>query len=173
MYPRCMHAMYNFQVIPLFCWLSTWIRVISGWLWGVTIFLTLPGLVLGLRPANQRHRYKATPSLIGWAQTLTTNHYNIGRIASVNKVHDDPWTENIFNKKWATCPSYNINIQSKTSIKSWKRKPILPTQLREYSTNLHTVPMSHWGLQAYNSSQVIHAKNIMSFLTTGFDVDNS
>ena len=27
------------------------------------------GLVLGLRPANERRRYKVTPSLIGWAQT--------------------------------------------------------------------------------------------------------
>ena len=25
--------------------------------------------ILGLRPANQRRRYKVTPSLIGWAQT--------------------------------------------------------------------------------------------------------
>ena len=27
------------------------------------------GLILGLRPANGRRRYKVTPSLIGWAQT--------------------------------------------------------------------------------------------------------
>ena len=27
-----------------------------------------PGLILGLRPANERRRYKVTPSLIGWAQ---------------------------------------------------------------------------------------------------------
>ena len=26
-------------------------------------------LILGLRPANERGRYKVTPSLIGWAQT--------------------------------------------------------------------------------------------------------
>ena len=29
----------------------------------------LTGLILGLRPANERRRYKVTPSLIGWAQT--------------------------------------------------------------------------------------------------------
>ena len=28
------------------------------------------GLILGLHPANVRRRYKVTPSLIGWAQTL-------------------------------------------------------------------------------------------------------
>ena len=28
-----------------------------------------PGLILGLRPANERRRYKVTPSLIGWVQT--------------------------------------------------------------------------------------------------------
>ena len=27
------------------------------------------GLILGLRPANERRRYKVTPSSIGWAQT--------------------------------------------------------------------------------------------------------
>ena len=27
------------------------------------------GLILGLRPANARRRYKVTPSLIGWVQT--------------------------------------------------------------------------------------------------------
>ena len=27
------------------------------------------GLIVGLRPANERHRYKVTPSLIGWVQT--------------------------------------------------------------------------------------------------------
>ena len=29
----------------------------------------ITGLILGLRPANERLRYKVTPSLIGWAQT--------------------------------------------------------------------------------------------------------
>ena len=28
------------------------------------------GLILGLRPANERRRYKVTPSLISWAQNL-------------------------------------------------------------------------------------------------------
>ena len=28
-----------------------------------------PGLILGLRPANERQRYFVTTSLIGWAQT--------------------------------------------------------------------------------------------------------
>ena len=27
------------------------------------------GLILGLGPANERRRYKVTPSFIGWAQT--------------------------------------------------------------------------------------------------------
>ena len=29
----------------------------------------IPWLILGLHAANQRRRYKVTPSLIGWAQT--------------------------------------------------------------------------------------------------------
>ena len=28
----------------------------------------LSGLIIGLRPATERGRYKVTPSLIGWAQ---------------------------------------------------------------------------------------------------------
>ena len=28
-----------------------------------------PELILGLRPANERRRYKVTPFPIGWAQT--------------------------------------------------------------------------------------------------------
>ena len=35
-------------------------------------FYTFPGntgLILGLRPANERRRYKVTPSLIGWVQS--------------------------------------------------------------------------------------------------------
>ena len=36
----------------------------------VTMFLRREniGLILGLRPANERRRYKVTPSLIGWAR---------------------------------------------------------------------------------------------------------
>ena len=31
--------------------------------------LVITELILGLRPANERRRYKVMPSLIGWAQT--------------------------------------------------------------------------------------------------------
>ena len=34
-----------------------------------TRYKTLQGLILGLRPANERRRYFVTTSLIGWAQT--------------------------------------------------------------------------------------------------------
>ena len=34
-----------------------------------------PGLILGLRSANERRRYTVTPSLIGWAQTLNQPWY--------------------------------------------------------------------------------------------------
>ena len=33
------------------------------------VFDSISGLILGLHPANERRRYKVTPSLIGWAQT--------------------------------------------------------------------------------------------------------
>ena len=31
--------------------------------------LSESGLILGLRPASERRRYKVTPSLTGWTQT--------------------------------------------------------------------------------------------------------
>ena len=31
-------------------------------------------MILGLRPAIERRRYKVIPPLIGWAQTLVYNH---------------------------------------------------------------------------------------------------
>ena len=31
--------------------------------------ISLSGLILGLRPANERRRYNVMPSLIGWVQT--------------------------------------------------------------------------------------------------------
>ena len=41
------------------------------WKWWETRLLLayIPGLILGLHPANERRRYKVTPSLIGWVQT--------------------------------------------------------------------------------------------------------
>ena len=39
------------------------------WLQCFVGFLPCSGLILGLRPANERRRYKVTLSLIGWAQT--------------------------------------------------------------------------------------------------------
>ena len=46
---------------------SSWLCVIVLVKSVCTIYL--PGLILGLRPANERPRYKVTPSLIGWEQT--------------------------------------------------------------------------------------------------------
>ena len=41
--------------------------ILSGLRWVNT------GMILGLRPANERRRYKVTPSLIGWVQTQPLN----------------------------------------------------------------------------------------------------
>ena len=37
------------------------------------------GLILGLRPANERRRYNVTPSLIRWAQTSNQPWYNFAQ----------------------------------------------------------------------------------------------
>ena len=39
------------------------------WRHGAETLYALPGLMLGLRPGNERRRYKVIPSLIGWTQT--------------------------------------------------------------------------------------------------------
>ena len=35
----------------------------------LAMYYTITGPIQGLRPANERRRYKETPSLVGWAQT--------------------------------------------------------------------------------------------------------
>ena len=49
-----------------FYWI--WITMEKSFMKCAHDFDTSSGLILGLRPANER-RYKVTPSLIGWAQT--------------------------------------------------------------------------------------------------------
>ena len=51
----------------------------------LTYFHSNTALILGLRPANERRRYKLTPSLIGWAQTYnqSCNSYNANSILPV------------------------------------------------------------------------------------------
>ena len=41
------------------------------------------GLILGLRPANGRRRYKVTPSLIGLAQTSNQPYSNIFAVSGL------------------------------------------------------------------------------------------
>ena len=41
---------------------------------------SLQRLILGLRPANERRRYKVTPSLIGWAQISPDYHVTIRHV---------------------------------------------------------------------------------------------
>ena len=51
-------------------WLGGWkskYQTSTGLLCSEAICYT--GLILGLRPANERRRYNETPSLIGWAQS--------------------------------------------------------------------------------------------------------
>ena len=43
------------------------------------------GLILGLRSANERRRYKVTPSLIAWAQTYHNQHWHMFRLISVTE----------------------------------------------------------------------------------------
>ena len=51
----------------------TWAQFHSNFSRYVSLILvakSFPGLLLGLHPANERRRYKVTPSLIGWARAL-------------------------------------------------------------------------------------------------------
>ena len=41
----------------------------TRWYYNISLTLHYIGLILGLRPASERRRYKVTPSLICWAQT--------------------------------------------------------------------------------------------------------
>ena len=46
-------------------------KLASGYVfhWGYNAKHIVAVLILGLHPANERRRYKVTPSLIGWTQT--------------------------------------------------------------------------------------------------------
>ena len=57
---RCMkfYAAWPYQIIRFIHILIILIRLAA-----------YPGLILGMHPANERRRYKVTPSLIGWAKT--------------------------------------------------------------------------------------------------------
>ena len=54
-------------------WASLFASYISNIskMWSVSLmpYISYSRLILGLRPANERRRYKVTPSLIGWAQS--------------------------------------------------------------------------------------------------------
>ena len=47
----------------------SWIKNIEGFFTEYYFLQYDTGLILGLRPSNERCRCKVTPSLIGWAQT--------------------------------------------------------------------------------------------------------
>ena len=53
--------------------ISHWLVTYIGWTHSrndsCILDIMSSGLILGLRPANERRCYKVTPSLIGWAQT--------------------------------------------------------------------------------------------------------
>ena len=43
--------------------------ILGGWSKLTLVKAMYSELIVGLRPANERRRYKVTPSLIGWVQT--------------------------------------------------------------------------------------------------------
>ena len=55
----------------------------------LAMFLSVTGLILGLRPANERRRYKVTLSLTGWAQTL-----NQSQVISAEKISSQTQVDN-------------------------------------------------------------------------------
>ena len=81
--PQCVNCwivlqlVFHFHVIPVrqnrdACQTSTFPRQLHT---RRHIPYDIAGLIVGLRPTNERRRYKVTPSLIGWAQTYWNNHY--------------------------------------------------------------------------------------------------
>ena len=66
----CSRVPYPVGYIELYVWFSSSFDVVNWYVTGpYQVVFVLPGLILGLRPANERRCYKVTPSLIGWAQT--------------------------------------------------------------------------------------------------------
>ena len=57
------------MTIGISCGLNNFIMFLMGRISEENFVYICSGLILGLRLANERRRYKVTPSLIGWAQT--------------------------------------------------------------------------------------------------------
>ena len=62
---RCLHTTCHSSVGWLI--VTQWRHLVT-YIW-VNFGSGNAGLILVLRPANEKRRYKVTPSLIGWAQT--------------------------------------------------------------------------------------------------------
>ena len=50
-------------------WLMSWLETLSVVMREIAGRMSKTGVILGLRPANERCRYTVTLSLIGWMQT--------------------------------------------------------------------------------------------------------
>ena len=59
-------------MISIMCWPKDFTHILKGdfpYSNEETVENIGTGLILGLHPANEKRRYKVTPSLIGWVQT--------------------------------------------------------------------------------------------------------
>ena len=90
------------------------IKEFEGFAWN-----TFTGMILGLRPTNERRRYKVTPSLICWAQILNQPCIYLRKRTSssvyqaINRHHGEQyvcwmtWTG--MGKLWASLYMYDID----------------------------------------------------------------
>ena len=84
------------------CWSSCW-HVLLKHQHVVALFLDVQhtqelkpytGLILGMHLANEKRRYKVTPSFIGWAQTWNQPWYSLLRITAKKELElriNSPW----------------------------------------------------------------------------------
>ena len=87
----------------------------------------VPGMILSLRPANERRRYKVTPSLIGWAQILNQAWFTLVS-AGVYK---------------PTAPVVNMPVMGRAS--TWCKSPICSLNVKFIIVLNNLTWLTHWG----------------------------
>ena len=117
--------------------------------WHVSLSWLYPrsGLILGLPPANERRRYKVTPSLIGWAQTYyqpwrlwyASHHWyhswcvpEFARNVSVTSHHRGQGDVTTYAKP--PTPSTNPTTPATTPTRSPQPKPAKPNLFKRANT---------------------------------------
>ena len=100
------------------------------------------GLILSLRPANERRRYKVTPPLTGWAQTIKSALYSYPVKPCVSCL-DCRWGTDTLGLAWRCLVSCTMHHCPFLSISLYRKFPKLTNSMTWFKTAI-TPLLKHW-----------------------------